>query len=395
MSASRRGFLFAAPALLAQGAPSSRLRIGLIGAGGRGRYLMDELSKSKEKETLFAVTAICDVHRPSLLAAAAAVRKQYGASPKTTTRYQVILADRNIDAVILAAPDHTHARMLKEAVEAGKDVYCEKPMGTDLAEARAAFRAVKSFGQVVQIGTQRRSEGGYVEAAKLLREGFIGKITRADLQVHFQEPRWRRDFHMVKPEDIDWEAFDFGRNLGPFDARKWREWQLFTPLSNGIPGLWMSHLIDLAHWFLDDPYPRSVVASGGVYQWKDGRETSDVFHALLDYPKDCLVSFAMSLTNAAGNRNLWFGSKGVFDGDRLVFLPEGSRDPARILEARQIERTQLESHTDNWLHCIRSRETPRADIQSGFSHAVAGCMAAEALKTGRRITFDPATLEMA
>lgn len=392
MSASRRGFLFATPALFAQPAASDRIRIGLIGAGGRGRYLMAEMSKSRESN--FAITAVCDVHRPTLQAAAAAIEKQYGAPPKSTTRYQEILANREIDAVIIAAPDHTHARMLKEAVEAGKDVYCEKPMGTDLAEARAAFLAVKRSKQVVQIGTQRRSEGGLVEAAKLLREGTIGKITRADVQVHFQEPRWRRDFHMVKADEIDWEAFDFGRNLGPFDARKWREWQLFTPLSNGIPGLWMSHLIDLAHWFLDDPYPRSVVASGGVYLWKDGRETSDVFHALLDYPKDCLISFAMSLTNSAGNRNLWFGTKGTFDGDRLVFLPEGSRDPDRLTEVRKVERTRLNSHTDNWIQCIRSRETPRADIQAGFSHAVAGCMAAEALKTGRRITFDPGKLEM-
>ncbi|MCO5352388.1 MAG: Gfo/Idh/MocA family oxidoreductase [Bryobacteraceae bacterium] len=391
MSTSRRGFLFTSPALLAQTAPSSQIRIGLIGAGGRGRYLMGELAKSQESN--FAITAVCDVHRPTLQAAAAAIGKQYGAPPKTSTRYQDILANKDIDAVILAAPDHTHARMLKEAVEAGKDVYCEKPMGTNLAEARAAFLAVKRSRQVVQIGTQRRSEGPYVEAARLFREGIIGKVTRVDLQVHFQEPRWRRDYHMVQPADIDWEAFDFGRDLGPFDARKWREWQLFSPLSNGIPGLWMSHLIDLAHWFLDDPYPRSVVASGGVFLWKDGRQTSDVFYALLDYPKDFLVSFAMSLTNSAGNRNLWFGEKGIFDGDRLVFLPEGSRNPDRLAEPRKIEPSRLNSHTDNWLQCLRSRQTPRADIQAGFSHAVAGTMAAAALETGRRITFDPGKLE--
>ncbi|MCL4794272.1 MAG: Gfo/Idh/MocA family oxidoreductase [Bryobacteraceae bacterium] len=392
MSASRRGFLFTTPALFAQSAPSERIRIGLIGAGGRGRHLMGELAKSKE--TNFAITAVCDVHRPTLQAAAAAIEKQYGAPPRATTRYQEILANREVDAVMLAAPDHTHARMLKEAVEAGKDVYCEKPMGTDLGEARAAYLAVKRSKQVVQIGTQRRSEGAYVEAARLFREGIIGKVTRADMQYHFYEPRWRRDFHMVKPEEIDWEAFDFGRKMGAFDARKWREWQLFEPLSNGIPGLWMSHLIDLAHWFLDDPYPRSAVASGGVYLWKDGRQTSDVFQALLDYPKDFLVSFAMSLTNSAGGRNLWFGDKGIFDGEKFVFLPEGSRHPDRLLEARKVERTPLNSHTDNWIECIRSRATPRADIQAGFSHAVAGCMAAEALKTGRRVTFDPGRLEM-
>ena len=294
-----------------------------------------------------------------------------GKTPALSSRYQDLLANKDVEAVIVSAPDFTHSRILKEAVQAGKDVYCEKPMGTDFGEAKAAYLAGEAVKQVVQIGTQRRSDPGLIAVAKLVRKGVIGKVTRADMQVHFQEQRWRRDFHQIDPSQIDWDAFAFGKDV-PRDLRHWREWQLFRETSNGIPGLWMSHLIDLAAWFLDDPYPQSAVALGGVYLWNDGRQTQDVFQALLAYPKQCLVSFSMSLTNSAGNRNLWFGTKGTLDADTLKITGEGSSMPNRLLEPVTIEKVPVESHMANFLRCVRSRQTPRADIQAGFSHATAG-----------------------
>jgi predicted dehydrogenase len=302
---------------------------------------------------------------------------------------------RDVDAVLIATPDMTHPRILVDAVAAGKDVYVEKPFAVDFDDAKMAYLAVKRSRQVVQVGTQRRSDPGLMGAAKAVRGGILGKITRVDMEVHFQEPRWRRDYHMIKPEDIDWEAFQFGGRIkGPFDARKFREWQLFRETTNGIAGLWMCHYIDLVPWFLNDPYPRSAVALGGVYLWKDGRQTSDVFHALVEY-KDCLVSFAMSLTNEAGGRNLWFGVKGTLDGDALKITGEGRRHPDRITAPIKIEKVLgVESHMANFLRSVRTRRTPRADVQAGFSHAVAECMAAVALETGRRVSFDPVRLEL-
>ena len=392
--ATRRTFLGAAalaPAILsASEAAGDPVRLGLIGAGGRGTYLLEEIAKSGEAAR---VVAVCDVWSVAREKAAATILKTDGKAPALSSRYQELLGNPDVEAVIIAAPDFTHARILKEAIQAGKDVYCEKPMGTDFAEAKAAYLVVKQSKQVVQIGTQRRSDPGLMAVAKLMREGVIGKVTRADLQVHFQEQRWRRDFHQIDPTQIDWDAFAFGNNV-PKDLRHWREWQLFRETSNGIPGLWMSHLIDLAAWFLDDPYPRSVVSLGGVYLWHDGRQTQDVFQALLEYPKQCLVSFAMSLTNSGGNRNLWFGTKGTLDGDRLTITGEGSSMPDRLLEPVKVERVPVESHMANFLRCVRSRKTPRADIQAGFSHAVADCMTVAAYETGKRIGFDPQRLEM-
>jgi predicted dehydrogenase len=391
MPTTRRVFLVspAAPALAFQ-PPSGRIRVGLIGAGGQGRALMQQIARSGEDA---AVVAVCDVWRVAREQSADLCRKAFNTTPRLTSRYQELLAMNDVDAVLIATPDSTHSKILAAAVAAGKDAFCEKPMGTSLEDARAAYRAVLASNRIVQIGTQRRSEAGLIAAAKMIREGVIGKITRVDLQVHFQEPRWRRDHHQFKPEDIDWEAFSFGGAIRK-DMRVWREWQLFSDTTNGIPGLWMSHFIDIVAWFLDDPYPRSAVSLGGVYQWKDGRQTSDVFHTLLEYPKDCLVSFAMSLTNAYGARNLWFGALGTLDGDALKFLPEGSRDPKRLQAPLDVPKIEVESHMANFLRCVRSRQTPRAPIQAGFSHAVAGIMSATALAEGRRVGFDPVKLEL-
>jgi predicted dehydrogenase len=387
---SRRSFLVSGAGAAALQLPSDRIRLGLIGAGGRSRDLLNEIVKSGENA---AVVAVCDIYRVARENAAAFCQKQWNVTPKLTSRYQELLAMKDVDGVLIAAPDFTHSRMLADAIAAGKDAYCEKPMGIQLDEARTAYRAVKASNRVVQIGTQRRSEPALIGAARLVQAGTLGKVTRADMQYHFQEPRWRRDYHQINPDDIDWQAWSFDRGLRK-DMRLWREWQLFRETSNGIPGLWLSHLIDLAAWFLNDPYPRSAVSAGGVYLWKDGRQTSDVFHTLVEYPKDCLVSFAMSLTNTGGGRNLWFGTLGTMNLETMTVTGEGSRDPKRLQETIKIEQVPVESHMANFLRCMRSRQTPRADIQAGFSHAVAGIMSATALETGRRTTFNPQTLEI-
>jgi predicted dehydrogenase len=393
MTATRRMFLStaAASALPAfQGSPHDRIRLGLIGAGGRGHDLFEEVRHSGENAV---ITAVCDVWRVNREEMAGRIERAFGKPPNQTTRYQELLALKDLDAVLIATPDVTHPKILADAVAAGKDAYVEKPFAVEIADARMAYLAVKRTRQVVQVGTQRRSEPGLIGAARAVQGGALGKVTRVAMEVNFQEPRWRRDYAAVKKEDVDWEAFSFGGRIrGPFDARKLRQWQLFRETTNGIPGLWMSHFIDLAAWFLEQPYPRSAVALGGVYLWKDGRETADVFQALLEY-NDCLVSFSMSLTNAAGGRHLWFGARGTLDADALTIAGEGSRDPNRIAAPIAVEKVPVESHMANFLRSVRTREAPRAGVQAGFSHAVAGCMAAVALETGRRIGFDAQKLE--
>lgn len=398
MTASRRTFLgtvAAAPAAAAgrTWSPNDRIGIGLIGNGSRGRFHLGDLQKAKAEN--IAITGVCDVHRPARETMAERAGTAFGAAVKKTADYRELLGWKEVDAVIIASPDFTHSEILAEAVRAGKDVYCEKPMATVFADAKRAYHAVRASRQVVQIGTQRRSDPGLLGAAKLMQQGVLGQVTRVDMEVNFQEPRWRRSAPEFREEDVDWGRFLFGRSERPFEARRIREWQLFRDYTNGLPGLWMSHFIDLVPWFTGKPYPVSAVASGGVYLWKDGRETEDTFQALLEYPGGMLVRWAMSLTNASpANRNLWYGTRGMLDCDALRISGEGSKGLGNVAPEIAVEPVQAESHMENFLRCVRSRKTPRADIQAGFSHAVAGTMSAEALRSGRRVTFDAERLEL-
>jgi len=390
--ATRRSFLGAAvsSALASGSAPSDRISIALVGAGGRGTYLLREIEQCRDLN--IAVTAVCDVYRPNLEKAAASIEKSWGARPFQTVDFRELLEKSSIDAVVIATPDFGHSRILQECVEAGKDAYCEKPMGVVFEEAKAAYLAVKKSSQVVQIGTQRRSEGPYLAASRLMHSGILGKVTRVDMSVNFQQPRWRRDHSHVTEKDVAWDQYLFNRPRRPFDARRLREWQLFRDYTNGIAGLWMCHYIDQVHWFLQDPYPATAAANGGVFLWQDGRETSDVFHALMTYPKGFLVSFAMSLTNSAGNRNLWAGTRGCLDAEAFRISGEGSEASDKLEKEIRIEPEPTTSHMHNFLECVRSRQKPRADIEAGFSHAVACCMAGLAFDSGRRVGFDHSKL---
>ena len=392
----RRGFVAAAAPMVlgarAKGA-NDRIAIGVIGTGGRGQHLITELEKCRDYN--IAVTGVCDIWRPNREKGAAMAEKALGAKPRQTVDYQELLGWDSVDAVLISAPDFWHSVMLKAAVEAGEDAYCEKPMGTDFAEAKAAYLAVKRSGRVVQIGTQRRSDPYYVSAARHLHAGVLGKVTRAESVFNFHEARWARPYADVRPEDVAWEYFLKENKQRPFDARRLRQWQLFSEFTSGIAGLWMSHLVDVAHWFSGQPYPKSAVTQGGVYLWKDGRETCDVFYSLLEYPRDFLFCWSMNLTNSAGSRDQWFGSLGILDMNAKLISGEGSADPNRIREQIKLEPAAVNSHMANFLECVRGRRQPRADIQAGFSHAVAGIMSARALRERRLVSFDEERLEIA
>jgi|YNPMSStandDraft_1061717.scaffolds.fasta_scaffold14995_3 predicted dehydrogenase len=372
--------------------PNERINLGVIGSGERGQALIRDVERCRDLNV--AVTAVCDIWRPNRERATAQAATIWGETPRSTDDYRELLAWDSVDAVLIATPDYSHSRILKAAVEAGKDAYCEKPMGTDFAEAKAAYLAVKASKQIVQIGTQRRSDPRYVAAARLVQSGLLGKVTRVAVSLNFFEPRWRRDYGDVRDADVAWNHL-LVRDPNPRpEARRLRQWQLFREYTNGIPGLWMSHFVDLIPWFLNDPYPAAVVASGGVYFWKDGRETEDVFHALLEYPTECLFSFSMSLTNSEGNQHLWLGTRGTLDMDRFLLSGRGTTAPDRIEQEITIQPEEVNSHMANFIECIRSRRPPRADVEAGFRHSVAGCMAAIARDTGRKVYFDPVRLEI-
>lgn len=368
---------------------NDRISIGVIGCGGRGSALLGEALGLRGKHDA-EVTAVCDVWKPNLERAADAVAEASGKAPRKTTRFGELLAFDDVDAVIIATPDFGHTPILIEALKADKDAYVEKPMSLEIPMANQALDLARSRGRIVQAGTQRRSEGAFLGAAKVLADGTIGKITRFSVAVHFNEPRWARGFADCKEADVDWDAFLFNRPKRPFDAKLLRRWHLYKECTNGLSGLWMAHYADLVCLLTGARYPASAVAHGGIYVWKDGREHTDVFHALIDYPEGFLFDWAMSLTNSAGSHFRVHGTLGTLDLDTLTVSPAGARPGTGAVELK-VKPEPNRSHMGNWLECIRSRARPAADIECGHQHAVATILAANALESGRRQAYDPAT----
>ncbi|MFZ5829772.1 MAG: Gfo/Idh/MocA family protein, partial [Planctomycetota bacterium] len=340
------------------------------------------------------VTAVCDVWRVNLEKAAATVEKQTGKAPRKFTRFDDLLQLPDVDAVVISTPDFAHGPMPTAALEAGKDVYIEKPMTIDLDEATRALDIARAKDRVVQVGTQRRSDGQFIAAARLMATGVLGRVSRVTAEVNFNQARWARSYDNCKADDVDWDAYLFNRPKVPFDPRLLRQWQLFRLCTNGLPGLWMSHYADAVHMIVAAQYPASAVALGGTYVWNDGQEHSDTFRAVLDYPEGFLMSWGMGLGNSAGTQFTVHGTEGTLDLEKWMLSPAGGTKGSKVQE-QKIPPEKGESHMANWLHCIRSRQRPKADIEYGHQNAVATILAAAAQDSGRRETYDRANRRIA
>ena len=402
---SRRRFLAGTTAATAMAATAlstrrshganERISVGVIGAGGRGSYLMDEIHKNAESHDV-EITAVCDVWKVNREAAAGRVKEWFGNEPRAFSRFGDLIALEDVDAVTIATPDYAHTPIMIAALEAGKDVYVEKPMALEIENANRAFDLARKNERVVQCGTQYRSSGGYWAAAKAIGEGVLGPVNRITAAANFNEPRWRRGYSNCKEEDVDWEAFLFNRPKRPFDPKLLRRWHFYKDFTNGLSGLWMSHYVDAVHIITGAKYPSAASALGGVYIWKDGREHCDTFHALLEYPEGFLFDWGMSLGNSANNFFTVHGPRGTLEisrnynvPDSLLLSGEGGAGPDKIQESRRLKPERGESHMGNWLDCMRTRERPNADIEYGHQHAVGTIMAAAALHEGRRMKYDP------
>ena len=370
------------------------INIGIIGPGQRCQSLMGELHKFSEKHNV-RINSVCDIWSVNLDKAAQKIKEWYGVEPTKYRHYEDLLAGNDVDAVVIATADFQHAHMLADAVNAGKDVYCEKPMANDLRDAKNALNAVLESGRIVQIGTQRRSEGTWPAAAELIASGVLGTISYIDCQWSYFGPRWRRgDVDQAQEADVEWRRFLINRKYRKFDPHQFMEWRLFRDFSAGIPDQWMSHMIDVVHWMTGEHFPKSCVANGGTYVWKDGRENGDTFQALLEYPKGFLVSYATKFGNTAGDRTIIYGTNGTLDCDTWKISPNGGGGDGKLKEEIVIQPKPSVNHMENWLTCLRSRMQPNADIYSGYSHSVATIMANRSLLSGRKVIYDPSRQEI-
>jgi len=366
---------------------NDRIRIGMIGTGDRAQALLSELVTSAEDHNV-QVTAICDVWKKNREATTAKIKKSFGVEPRAFSKFQELLALSDVDAVTIATPDFGHTPIMLEALTVGKDVYVEKPMSLDLDLANQALALARAKQRIVQVGTQRRSDGHHIAAAQAIAAGALGKLSRISVAVHFNHARWARAYEDCKEADVDWPAFLMGKSARPFDAKLLRRWQLYRFCTNGIPGLWLPHYADLICLFTGTKYPFHAVSLGGNFIWKDGREHADTFQTILEYPEGFLFDFTMDLGNATGSRFLLHGTEATLDVDNWTITPEGGTKDKKP-EPRQITAVPATGHMENWLACLRSRRLPAADIQIGQQQTVAEVMSALAAETGRRQVFDP------
>ena len=382
---------------------NDRISLGHIGCGRRGLGLATIARGLKNRN--LEMTAVCDLWKVNREAAAARTESWYGRAPRSFQYMEDLLALKDVDAVLISTADFQHATHLKTVVEAGKDAYCEKPMANDLAEAKAARDAVLRSDRIVQVGTQHRSEPYQIAARELIKSGALGDVSKVEIVWNYHGPRWRgrEEVTQLREEDTDWRRWLLGKPYRPFDPRMYFEFRLYKDFSSGIADQWMSHGIDLVHYFLEDEFPRSVMASGGVFAWKDGRENPDTFQALLEYPKGFLVSYATSFGNDADSftrimgknatlvniggegspRWKWVEERGTHESDpdvkraeKYVTLPGDDRIPPTSISDDDL------SHMTNWIECLRSRKPPNATVRHGFAHSVACIMAARAYREG-------------
>ena len=406
---------------------NDRIRVGVVGFSDRFRTSLLPAFLDHSKELNFEFVAVSDIWEQRREEGKAQISKASG-KPLDAARNNDELYDRkDVDAVMIATADFQHAQHGVEAVRAGRDAYVEKPMAHTMNDARAIRQAVKETGRIVQIGTQRRSSPVYQNACDYIRGGKFGDIVSVLMTWNVNQPgRWRRPALVagLREDQTDWKRFLMYQPYEPFDARKYVEFRLFWPLSSGIPDQWMVHQIDTVHWFTGLPRPRSVVANGGIYFWHDGRKNWDTMTAVFDYgplndsSKGFQVVYTSRMTNEAGEvKELYFSNGGTMDLDKRTVSPEGglTKEFAKEMNMQpnllpNISLTSSAGHIStgantggdadtsanvrNWMECVRSRKTPNASIEAGYSHSVALCMTIAAIQTGKRVTFDDAKQEV-
>jgi len=392
---------------------NERISLGHIGIGNRGTELDSIVASLKDSHNV-ELTAVCDLWSHNRERAVAANQKFYGRAPRAVTHPEDLLALQDVDGVLISTPEHSHSPLMKATAQANKNAYVEKPMGNVLEEVKAARDEVLARNLIVQVGTQHRSEPYQIAVRDLVRSKVLGEVSKYEIEWNYHGPRWRGrpEVKMIREQDTDWRAWLTTKSFRPFDPQLYFEFRLYREFSSGIPDQWMSHGIDLCHYFLDETAPASVVANGGVFAWQDGRENPDTFQALFTYSRGLLVSYSTSFGNDAPGFTRIMGKKATMmnhggeGSPRWQMIEEhgNHEDDPNIDKQRAIKDILLNDdkvlpaggmgddhpgHMINWLECMRSRKQPNATVQHGFAHSVACMMATQAYWTGKKIYWDP------
>ncbi len=367
---------------------NDRIRIGVLGTGERARYLMSIFRREPSVE----LAAICDVYVPHLKRAAEL------AAPKAraTNDYRLVLEDKDIDAVIIGAPDHWHKTMLVESVRAGKDVYCEKPIIHDIGEGQPILDAVAETRRVVQTGTQQRSWPHYILASEIVSSGLLGKITFIHAywyQNYYNSNGWEA-MMTINPAELDWGRFLGDAMKQDFTAEKYIWWRFYWSFGGGILTDLFTHWADVIQWYMKQTSPETATTTGELYlmNW----ECPDTIAAVYEFPGDFNVTFTGALNDSIGDGGIEFrGTKATLKIDRAHFAvyPEGQTwvsgrmEPKPEIFARS-ERDGTIDHVKNFLDCMKTRKTPNAPVSAGFQAARTSWIGNIALQRGLKTVWD-------
>jgi len=366
---------------------NDRIRIGFIGAGGMATGHMRTIKALKEQDNVEAVI-VCDVWE---------TRAKQGAgvcdAPKTTTDYRHVLDDKSIDYVTIATPEHWHAKMTIDAMDAGKAVYCEKPMTHTIPESQQVMKKQKETGLPLQIGVQAMSDDSYSSAAKAIKEGVIGQVVQAQIEYvrrYGSQGPWRKpglDGKMPKPADLDWQTWLGSAAKIDWNPHHYFEWRNYAAYSGGIATDLFIHRITRIIRACGLMYPRRTVGMGGIWQWPDGRDLPDNFEMICEYPEGMTVYVLGTMSNRVGIDHLIRGYRGT-----LYFTGEGwvakDKDGKVLAEHKKTGGERIDLHHTNLHNHLRNGEPLNCPVELGMAGVVAVCMANDSWRSGQMMGWD-------
>jgi predicted dehydrogenase len=391
MPENRRTFVLAGAGALAAYAvpPSDQVVLGVIGSGGRGTLVMSTF----QKDPAVKVGAICDVYEPNL-ERALSVASKAGSQAKPYRNYKELLADKSIQAVLIASPEHWHYQMVMDALAAGKDVYVEKPLCHTPEQGAALVEAERKSKNVVQVGMQRRSYDLYQEGRQVVASGELGTVRMVR--------SWWLNNYLTPPAakldgKLDWDQWQGPAPKREFDPNRFRNWRYYSDYAGGILADQGAHVFDGIHMLMNASYPVAVTAAAGKPH-KAEVDMPESVVATAEYPEDFIGVFsinyaAMKYLTRNDQLNQLDGDKARMDIGREEFrvLRQGAEDqPAMQKKSEKGFGYATDLHVRNFLECVRTRKTPTAPMKLAFQAALVVQMANLSLKHGRRMRWNAA-----
>ena len=394
MHVPRRTFLMAGTGALAAYAasPSDQVTLGVIGAGSRGTFVMQTF----QKDSNLRVGAICDVYEPNLERGASTAAKAQNGAPKMYRNYKELLADKSVQAVLIATPEHWHYQMVIDALAAGKDVYVEKPLCHTPEQGVALVEAEKKSKNIIQVGMQRRSYDLYQEGREVVASGKLGTVRMV-------RSWWLNNYlHSARATKLDgplnWDEWQGSAPHHPFDADRFRNWRYYSDYSGGIVADQGAHVFDGIHMLMGAGFPSAVNASAGKPH-KDGVDQPESVVAIAEYPQDFIACFTVNY--AAMHYKFQNDQLNQLDGDAArmdigrddlnVYMQGEEEKPAVSKHSPKGFGWATDLHVQNFLECVRTRKTPTAPMRIAFQAALVVQLVNMSLKHGRRYKWNAAT----